>query len=214
MRILIVAATLQEVAFLENELKRKTHKNEILFCIPGVGIVPTVYVLTKYLTFDNKFDLILNLGIAGAIDSTLKIGEVLEVCCDSFYDWGAEDNFNFLSVFDLGFLSKNESPFVNGKLFSTYNSKFLLKKVNSITVQLVHGNAKSIEKLLHSDNKAELESMEGAAVYYVSNQYKLPVMQMRAISNYVEPRNRDKWNIELAINNLNAKALDFLNSIP
>jgi futalosine hydrolase len=90
---------------------------------------------------------------------------------------------------------------------------FPLRKVNSITVQLVHGNSMSIDKLLAREETTALESMEGAAVFYVSNQYKLPVMQIRSISNYVEPRNRSNWNIELAINNLNTSVLNFLDSI-
>ena len=212
MRILIVAATQNEVAFLETEAKKGLLKNEILFCITGVGIVPTVYALTKFLSFDDKFDLVLNLGIAGTTDRNHAIGEVLEVERDSFYDWGAEDNASFISVFDLGLFTKNDFPFVNGKLFSTFKSSFPLMKVNSITVQLVHGNSMSIERLLASEDDSTLESMEGAAVFYVSSQFKLPVMQIRSISNYVEPRNRSNWNIELAINNLNESVLKFLDT--
>jgi futalosine hydrolase len=213
MRILIVAATLKEVAFLETAAQKGRFKNDVLFCITGVGLVPTVFTLTKYLSNDNKFDLILNLGIAGTTNRNLSIGDVLEVENDSFYDWGAEDNANFISVFDLGLLNKNDFPFVNGKLFSTFKSAFPLRKVNSITVQLVHGNSMSIDKLLAREGTTALESMEGAAVFYVSSQYKLPVMQIRSISNYVEPRNRSNWNIELAINNLNTSVLNFLDSI-
>jgi len=213
MRILIVAATLKEVALIEAEVKKATFKNEILFCITGVGPVPTVYSLTKYLAFDNKFDLILNLGIAGTIDRKLEIGEVLEVERDSFYNWGAEDKSNFISVFNLGLLNKDEYPFVNGKLLSTFKSSFSLKKVNSITVQLVHGNSVSIEKLIEREENSTLESMEGAAVFYVSSQFKLPVMQIRAISNYIEPRNRSNWNIELAIKNLNVSVLNFFDTL-
>jgi len=33
---------------------------------------------------------------------------------------------------------------------------------------------------------------------------KTNVIQLRAISNMVEPRNRSNWKIELAITNLNA----------
>jgi len=76
MRILIVAATQMEVAYFEKNLENGIYKNEVLFCITGVGLVPTTFVLTKYLAFDNRFDLILNLGIAGAIDRNLQIGEV------------------------------------------------------------------------------------------------------------------------------------------
>lgn len=210
MRILIVAATQKEIALLQENLDEVKKKHEILFCITGVGLVPTVFELTNFLAADNTFDLILNLGIAGAIDKSLKLGEVLEVKSDTFYNWGAEDHSSFISVFDLGLISPNEVPFINGELNATSLLLNHFKKVTSISVQLVHGNAQSIDKLLSNTAIAQIESMEGAAVFYVSLKYNLPVMQLRAISNYVEPRNRNNWNISLAINNLNKAALEFL----
>jgi len=39
----------------------------------------------------------------------------------------------------------------------------------------------------------------------------VPCMQIRAVSNYVEKRNRDAWQIGLAIKNLNTFASEFLN---
>jgi futalosine hydrolase len=38
----------------------------------------------------------------------------------------------------------------------------------------------------------------------------VPCIQIRAVSNYVEKRNRDGWNIGLAIKNLNTFAIEFL----
>jgi futalosine hydrolase len=38
----------------------------------------------------------------------------------------------------------------------------------------------------------------------------VPCIQIRAVSNYVERRNRDNWQIGLAIKNLNIFALEFL----
>jgi futalosine hydrolase len=52
--------------------------------------------------------------------------------------------------------------------------------------------------------------MEGAAFFYVCRQLNVPCIQIRAVSNYVEKRNRDAWNIPLAIKNLNTFAVEFL----
>jgi futalosine hydrolase len=38
-------------------------------------------------------------------------------------------------------------------------------------------------------------------------------MQIRAVSNYVEKRNRDAWQIGLAIKNLNIFAIDLIEAI-
>jgi futalosine hydrolase len=58
---------------------------------------------------------------------------------------------------------------------------------------------------------AEIESMEGAAFLFACNQTKVSCRQIRAVSNYVEKRDRSKWNIPLAITNLNKVLIDFIN---
>ena len=45
--------------------------------------------------------------------------------------------------------------------------------------------------------------MEGAAVFKVCNEFSVPCIQIRAISNNVEKRNKENWNMPLAIRNLN-----------
>ena len=68
-------------------------------------------------------------------------------------------------------------------------------------MQTVTGSEASL-KLLQKTYNADSESMEGAAVFYVANQFKIPALQIRAISNYVEPRNRDNWKIKEALDAL------------
>jgi futalosine hydrolase len=55
--------------------------------------------------------------------------------------------------------------------------------------------------------------MEGAAFMFACDQERIPYLQVRAVSNLVEKRNRDRWNIPLAIENLNKKIIEFLDSI-
>jgi len=59
----------------------------------------------------------------------------------------------------------------------------------------------------------QLESMEGAAFFYACTQAGVPCLQIRAVSNYVEKRNRDAWQIGLAIKNLNSFAAEFLERV-
>jgi futalosine hydrolase len=51
----------------------------------------------------------------------------------------------------------------------------------------------------------DIETMEGAAFFYVCSRENIPFLAIRAVSNKVELRNREKWNIPLAINNLSEK---------
>jgi futalosine hydrolase len=87
-----------------------------------------------------------------------------------------------------------------------------LKQVRAITVNKVHGNDDSIMKtsLLLSP---QIESMEGAAFFYVCMKMNIPCIQIRAISNYVERRNRENWNIPLALESLKNTSVSLLNEI-
>jgi futalosine hydrolase len=52
--------------------------------------------------------------------------------------------------------------------------------------------------------------MEGVTFFYICSGGKLPFLALRSISNRVEPRNKDKWDIPLALNNLSEKLREFL----
>ena len=94
MNILFVAATSQEIT----SKKINTQPN----LITGLGMVNTAMYLTKEL-INNNFDLVINMGIAGAFSSTLKKGDVVEVIEDYFSEIGYEDDTNFclFKEFDL-----------------------------------------------------------------------------------------------------------------
>ncbi len=55
--------------------------------------------------------------------------------------------------------------------------------------------------------------MEGAAFFYACLMTQAPFLQIRAISNYVEPRNKDNWNIPLAIDRLNEVLAQMVNGL-
>lgn len=172
--------------------------------ITGVGIHATAFSLGKFLS--NNYNLILNVGIAGSFNKDLKLGQLVNICSDTFADLGAENHEEFLTIADLGF---GESTY---NMRHKGNEKLVeqLNKVKGITVNKVHGNKQSIAHSLKRFNP-ETESMEGAAVFYACEKYNLPCLQIRSISNYVEPRNRENWQIELAIKNLNEWVIDFIN---
>ena len=90
------------------------------------------------------------------------------------------------------------------EFFATQNSALTdeLRKVTGITVNTVHGNTESIEAIQERINPT-VESMEGAAFFYACEEAQVPAIQIRAISNYVEKRSRENWNVPLAVKNLN-----------
>jgi futalosine hydrolase len=182
MKILLVVATQQEV--IEDKFKDCT------VLITGVGMVNTSIQLTKEL-MRNKYDLVINMGVAGSFSDAIKIGNVVEVVEDSFSELGFENGVEFEQFSDFELATKYS---VEGKTD--------LQKVKGITVNTVHGNEGYISEIVNRLNP-DVESMEGAAIFKVCKEFAIPCVQIRAISNKVEKRNKANWNMPLAIQNLN-----------
>lgn len=203
MNILVVAATKEEISPLIAHFNlRETEFIETAnfdVLITGVGMTATAFSLGQYLA--EKYTLVLNVGIAGSFERTIQLGQVVNVTKDVFAELGAENDDEFITINDLGF--------GNNTFTSTANLVVNLRSVDAITVNKVHGNSISIEKTIKNFNP-KVESMEGAAVFYACQKIGLPCLQIRSISNYVEPRTRANWRIDLAIKNLNDWLINFL----
>jgi len=218
MNILIVAATPFEVAplleWLEKEhaqtgpSRYRCNQSEVSVLITGVGMPLTAYALGKVLP-GGKFDLAINAGIAGAFRRALAIGDVVQVISERFGDLGAEEaDGHFMDVHDMGLIGPGQYPFQGGRLLNDAAGAFdFLPKAHGLSVNRVHGSAQSIEQAKASFD-ADVESMEGAAFFYACLMEQVPFLEIRSISNYVEPRNRENWNIPLAIDQLNAVLME------
>ena len=183
MKILLIAATSDEI------IQELFPNAKIL--ISGVGMVNTTYGLTKHLS-TNSYDLVINMGVAGCFNSAIKIGDTIEVIEDTLSEIGYENENGF-------------NKFTDFEITNTFKveGKTNLQKVKGITVNTVHGNENSITKIAGRLNP-DIESMEGAACFMVCEKFNIPCMQIRSISNKVERRNKDNWDLPLAIKNLNA----------
>lgn len=192
MRPLIVCATREEIKesipFLE--------QNNIPYLITGVGMVATTFALTKYLS-TNTIDYIINIGIAGTLDKNIVLGHVVEVYKDIFTELGAEDDVNFIKIEDLGFGNAEYNKVASKSL------KTNLPQHVGMTVNTIHGAESSITRVKSLFPNATIESMEGAAIFYAAAQFNIPSIQVRAVSNYVEKRDKSTWKILLAIKNVN-----------
>jgi len=203
MQILIVAATQPEIQPLTDHFGIQK-PFDIL--ITGVGMAATAFALGKHLAA-NQYDLMINLGIAGSFDRRIALGDVVEITEDRFAELGAQDDEAFIPIETLGF---GQSVYYPTAKLADYIDRPQLTPAKAITVNTVHGHEESIAKISHR-LQPQLESMEGAAFFYAGNQTGIPCLQIRAVSNYVEKRNRDNWKIGLAIKNLNNFAIGLIN---
>jgi len=221
MNILIVAATRQEIEpllskmdFCEQKFSHffecRHNNNEITIHLTGVGMVITA-IKTLYALSNHDYDLVFNAGICGSFNRNLEIGTVVNVVDDCFSELGAEDGEEFLSLSELGLDDGTAIYFDSSREGIDNYILNLLPKVNGITVNTVHGNEKSIDKVV-SRFHPMVETMEGAAFMLACSTHFMPYAQIRSVSNYVERRNKDNWNIPLAIENLNKKVMEILNA--
>ena len=220
MDILIVSATKFEIEPLLSQftfgkerypyLKTYSYKNHTIdVLITGIGMTATAFMLGKIL-LPKLYDAAINLGIAGSFDHSISLGETVHIVSDQISELGAEDDNQFLSLMDMN-LSSNDSEISNlSPLQNIIISN--LKQVNGITVNTTHGNKISIDKIVKRLNP-KTESMEGAAFLSACISEKISCAQIRTISNKVEKRNKDNWDIPLAINNLCKTGLEIINNL-
>lgn len=188
MKVLVVSATKNEVTL-----------DGIDHLVTGVGMVATAIELSKKLS-ENKYDLVINAGIAGSFNRSLSIGQVVEVVKDTFSEIGAQDGNQFLSPDDIDLdvdnIFQNEAK-------TSYDS------VSAITVNTIHGQDTSIVRIMYRLNP-HIETMEGAAFFMTCQRFSVNCIQIRSISNYVEKRNKSRWDIPKAIKNLNIELNNIL----
>lgn len=217
MYIIIIAATPFEIAplcaWLTAHFQQKTDAVfskgglTIKTLVTGVGAPATAFQLGWTLAKE-KPDWIINAGIAGAFSINLPIGTVVQVGQERFADLGVEEaDGQFTDLAEMGLwqhsVLTNPNPPIPG-----------LQVCKGLTVNKVHGKTESISSICAKYPEAELESMEGAAVFYACLAASVPFVEIRSISNKVESRNRDAWNLPLAIQNLNQVLIDMLETIP
>ncbi len=213
MKILIISATESEVDLAKQKIKLKQGA-DISFRVTGVGMLATAVSLTRII-HQNKPDFIIQAGIAGTFDTTIKLGEVMLIKEDFLGDLGVEENGKWRDVFDLKLAKQNVSPFKKKGLTNFNIKKYNtldLKTVKAVTVNQISTDKTHIQQLIKKYNPC-IETMEGAALHYVCNWYNIPYLQIRSVSNYVGERDKLNWKLKLAIDNLNKDLLKLIKTV-
>ncbi len=207
MQILLVAATATEIEpFM-------TANTRVDVLITGVGVPSTIFHLLKRI-HQVDYDLIIQAGIAGTFKNDLALGNVVLINEDCFADLGIEEKEIFTPVFHTQFADKDEFPFTDGRLMNLdTNLKYAdLPKAKAITVNKVSDSELQKQQFVQTFN-ADIETMEGAALHYVCLQEQIPFLQIRSISNQVGEREKAKWKMKEAIENLNKELAILINKL-
>ncbi len=175
------------------------------------GMLFTAWELGLLLT-RRYYPFMLQAGMAGSYTQDMPPGSVVRVDSEILADLGAENHEDFLDMFDLQLLSEGEFPFTGRVLESTATGRnSLLGKLpaaRSLTVNTVHGRKTSIAAV-RKRFSPDIENMEGAAFFLAGLESNTPFEEIRAVSNYVEPRDKTRWQLKKAVENLNRIIEDF-----
>jgi len=226
MKILIVSASSTEIKEIRDKLTfiNKLTPNlsaytfgklRIDLLITGYGSVFTAFYLTRTL-YTNSYDLAINVGVAGSFDYFLEQGFVVNVIRDQFADLGFEDKNGFYTLGEKEMLNEDSFPFTGEVMHSLGNFEIeevdSLIPVKAITVNTIHGTQEKIKRL-KDKYKAEIETMDGAAFFYVCLMEKVPFLQIRSVSSFVEIPRVENWYLPLALKNLSKSLMDILGEL-
>lgn len=208
MHHLIVAATKIEVNPIISLIQPKyiissnyyKLSDNINLLIAGIGQYNTIRSLTEYTNKFGKPISILNIGIAGTYKNALKINTLIKINKDIAYDQKVVDNNQISSWTDASLPEATSNIFES--ILPSYYADINLKEAIGLTSDTLSDKENRINHITQTYNAA-CESMEGAAVFYLANHYKIPSMQIRAISNSVGETNKSKWKIKESIEELN-----------
>lgn len=211
MKILIIAATETEIKGVEtwvNIQHLSSLRHKYTFLKTGIGIARATFATTMAL-HKHTYDFVIQVGIAGSFQKSIKIGDVVWVKRDTFSDLGADTQDGFLSLPMLG-LEENQFEL---NYTETGISKIPLPSnlppTVGVTSDTIHNREARIHEIL-TLFQPDVESMEGAAIMFTCQQMGIPNIQVRAISNYVAPRTRNEWDLDLALTALTNWGINYI----
>ena len=237
--VVVISAVRQETALLEQALQIAAKEKSspfpfikatlgplpVFVCVGGIGKInaaaATAVMLERF-----QPQLVINTGCAGAYPtSALSIGDLVVASEEILGDEGAFTSHGWFDLNRMGIPSLtregrryyNEIPLSRHaaekavQLAEANGIKLMLGK--SITVSSCSGSIRQGEEIMRRYSDAVSESMEGAAVALTCLRYGVNCLEIRGISNIVEERNLEGWDIPLAVTEAQRFVIKYLEEI-
>ncbi|HWQ41652.1 MAG TPA: futalosine hydrolase [Desulfosporosinus sp.] len=203
MRVLVVTAVTSERDAVLRGLHGDT-RFEVL--VVGVGSVVAAVNTVKALAAA-QYSLVISAGIGGGFPGRAEVGSLVMANEIVVADLGADTSEGFRSVAELGFgftQIQTDTTLVDRVTRALLVAKIPVTIGSVLTVSTVTGTAAKGLEMAARIPGATAEAMEGFGVGFAALESGLPVLEMRAISNMVGPRERSIWRIKEALNVLEA----------
>jgi futalosine hydrolase len=211
MKIVITSATEFETKGIKSGINAGFN---VSFHTSGVGMLSSTFALTKMVS-EQRPDFIIQVGIAGCFDTTIELGTVVAVKDEFLGDTGVEENRELKDIFDLNLGNKDGFPFSNKRLSNKWLQRYNFLNLQEVTAVTINEVTTREERIRQLQQKYQplVESMEGAPLHYVGLQTSTPFIQIRAISNYIGERDKTKWQIKTALDNLQTTVLKYIDEL-
>ncbi|MEV1092777.1 futalosine hydrolase [Streptomyces microflavus] len=169
---------------------------------PAAAAAAAAFALASSASASQPYGLVVSAGIGGGFAPAAPLGSLVVASDIVAADLGAETPDGFLPVTALGFGRDRFAP-----------PPTLVREVAAatgaapgpvLTVSTVTGTAARTAALLTAYPGALAEAMEGFGVAEAAERAGVPVLELRAVSNTVGPRDRAAWRIGDALAALTA----------
>lgn len=181
---------------------KKTRQPCELF-VAGIGPLETAVRLTRRLS-ENRLDiaLVINFGVAGAyVGSGAGLLDICLAECEVMGDFGIchhESYEPFAEQLSVRTVFPLESRYLSqaGGILKEQNINWkrgLFVTVNGATATSKRG------AMLRAVHNGLCENMEGGAVARVCEEFDIPCLEVRCVSNMVEDRNLANWQLAAAV---------------
>lgn len=173
----------------------------------GLGAVNTAQALTCMLEAQPP-DWVLQIGVGGAYTAAgLALGDWALACEEVYGDLGVQTPAGWRGAAEIGIpVLQQERPYYNSFPLEpawVERARAALEPLGPVavgpfvTVQECSGT-KALGDERQRRFNAVCENMEGAAAAHICRLYGVPFVELRAISNQVEDRRREDWDLPLA----------------
>ncbi|GAA3050114.1 futalosine hydrolase [Streptomyces olivoverticillatus] len=185
------------------ELHRVHPDGGVVFDVLAAGVGPaaaaagTAGALTAAALGGAPYDLVVSAGIAGGFAPGAPLGSLVVSDEITAADLGAQTPDGFVPVTELGFgtvAHRAPEELVRRVVRATGALRGVVLTVSTIT-----GSAERAVELVARHPGALAEAMEGFGVAEAAVAHGVPVLELRAVSNAVGPRDRAAWRIGEAL---------------
>ncbi|MFD4620473.1 futalosine hydrolase [Streptomyces sp. NPDC058475] len=160
---------------------------------PSLAAASTATALTAAALEGDPYGLVVSAGIAGGFQPDAPVGSLVVADEITVADLGADTADGFVPVTELGFgtVSHRPPPSLVREVVAATGGRV----GTVLTVSTVTGTAARAAALRARHPRALAEAMEGFGVAEAAAAHGVPVLELRAVSNPVGPRDRAAWRI-------------------